>query len=297
MKNKLILALVVLMVAVSVLAVSAQDVSTVDNAVSESVSDDVVSESVSDDDALSIDNSDDSVYQDGEGSGDVKDVWIDQTVDNSMVYINGELRVIDSSNALLLVLPLSNSTRATFSTVDSIAKDLEIQTIDNAIEYVKKLLNAKDVKIFSGASSNITKVYDHRKYETIEDNDAQLIGDADYLNGAYGLSSTRTHVASGDYGRIVNITLDYILKATVDETGDDPAVPVENNTAAENATNTTNTDIKNTTDNPTDTVNSNDNVTNNTHIKPKDVAKATGIPFAVLIVALLGIGISIRRRK
>lgn len=288
MKNKLILALVVLMVAVSVLAVSAQDTTTVD---------DVVSESVSDDEALSIDNSDDSVYQDGEGSGNVKDVWIDETEDKSMVYINGEVRVIDSSNALLLVLPLSNSTRATFSTVDSIAKDLEIQTIDNAINYVKKSLNAKDVKIFSGASSNITKVYDHRKYDTIEDNDAQLIGDSDYLNGAYGVDYTRTHVATGDYGRIVNLTLDYILKVTVDETEDDPAEPVENNTAADNATNTTNADVKNTTDNPTNTVNSNDNVTNNTHIKPKDVAKATGIPFAVLIVALLGVGVSIRRRK
>ena len=283
MKNKLILSLVVLMVVVSVLAVSAQDVATVD---------DTISKSASDDDALSVDNSDDAVYRDGEDSGNAKDVWIDNTVDNSMVYINGELRVIDSSNSTILLLPLSNSTCATFSTVNSIAKDFEIQTVNNAINYVKKLLNAKDVKIFSGASSNVTKVYDHRKYETVEDNDAQLIGDADYLIGAYGLSTTRTHIASGDYGKIVNITLDFIVKATFDETEDAAAEPAEtqDNSTADNTTNTTSsTDVKN--------VNSSDNVTNNTHIKPKDVAKATGIPFAVLIVALLGIGVSIRRRK
>lgn len=287
MKNKLILSLVVLMVAVSVLAVSAQDVATVD---------DTISKSASDDDALSVDNSDDAVYRDGEDSGNAKDVWIDNTVDNSMVYINGELRVIDSSNSTILLLPLSNSTCATFSTANSIAKDFEIQTVNNAINYVKKLLNAKDVKIFAGASSNVTKVYDHRKYETVEDNDAQLIGDADYLIGAYGLSTTRTHIASGDYGKIVNITLDVIVKATFDETEDAAAEPAEtqDNSTADNTTNTTSnttssTDVKN--------VNSSDNVTNNTHIKPKDVAKATGIPFAVLIVALLGIGVSIRRRK
>lgn len=283
MKNKLILSLVVLMVAVSVLAVSAQDVATVD---------DTISKSASDDDALSVDNSDDAVYRDGEDSGNAKDVWIDNTVDNSMVYINGELRVIDSSNSTILLLPLSNSTCATFSTANSIAKDFEIQTVNNAINYVKKLLNAKDVKIFAGASSNVTKVYDHRKYETVEDNDAQLIGDADYLIGAYGLSTTRTHIASGDYGKIVNITLDYIVKATFDETEDAAAEPAEtqDNSTADNTTNTTSsTDVKN--------VNSSDNVTNNTHIKPKDVAKATGIPFAVLIVALLGIGVSIRGRK
>ena len=273
MKNKLILSLVVLMVAVSVLAVSAQDVATIDNVVSKSVSDD------------------NAVYQDGENSGN-KEVWIDQTVDNSMVYINGDLTIVDSSGSTLLVVPLSNSTSSKFSTVVSDAKSLETQTVDNAVDYAKKLLNFKSIKFVRGTSTNTTKVYDHRKYETLYDNDAQLIGDADYLEGAYGISTTVTHLALGDYARIMNLTINYVAEADFDETEDAAAEPAEtqDNSTVNNTTNTTNnTNVKN--------VNSSDNVTNNTHIKPKDVAKDTGIPFAVLIVALLGIGVSIRRRK
>ena len=279
MKNKLMLSLAVLMVAVSVLAVSAQDVATDDGVVSQSVSDDVLSQSVSDDDA---------VYQAGENSGN-KEVWIDQSVDNSMVYINGELRIIDSSGSTLLVLPLSNSTSSKFSTVDSDARNLETQTVDNAINYAKKLLNLKSIKIVQGTSTNTTKVYDHRKYETQYDNDAALIGDADYLEGAYGISTTVTHLVLGDYARIMNLTLKYVAEAVENEDA-----PVVDNPTVNNTTNTTSNATSNT--NVTN-VNSNDNVTNNTHIKPKDVAKATGIPFAVLIVSLLGIGVSIRRRK
>ena len=55
MKNKLILSLVVLLVAVSVLAVSAQDTTTVDDAISESVSDDNV---------ISVDENDNDVLED-----------------------------------------------------------------------------------------------------------------------------------------------------------------------------------------------------------------------------------------
>ena len=283
MKNKLMLSLAVLMVAVSVLAVSAQDVATDDGVVSQSVSDDVLSQSVSDDDA---------VYQAGENSGN-KEVWIDQSVDNSMVYINGELRIIDSSGSTLLVLPLSNSTSSKFSTVDSDARNLETQTVDNAINYAKKLLNLKSIKIVQGTSTNTTKVYDHRKYETQYDNDAALIGDADYLEGAYGISTTVTHLVLGDYARIMNLTLKYVAEAVENEDA-----PVVDNPTVNNTTNTTNNATSNATSNTNVTnVNSNDNVTNNTHIKPKDVAKATGIPFAVLIVSLLGIGVSIRRRK
>ena len=278
MKYKLMLSLVVLMVAFSVLAVSAQDVATDDSVVSQSVSDD------------------NAVYQATENSG--KDVWIDQTVDNSMVYINGELTIVDSSGSTLLVVPLSNSTSSKFSTVVSDAKSLETQTVDNAIDYAKKVLNIKSVKIIRGVSTNTTKVYDNRKYETIEEGDAQLIGDADYLNGAYGLNdpNTVTHLATGDYGRILNLTLSYVAEA-VDYVATEDA-PVVNDTTADNTTNTTSNTTSNATSNTNVTnVNSNDNVTNNTHIKPKDVAKATGIPFAVLLVSLLGIGVSIRRRK
>ena len=277
MKNKLILSLVVLMVAASVLAVSAQDVATVDDA---------ISDSVSDDEALSIDSGDDSVYQDD----GVKEVWIDQTVDESMAYINGDLTVYDRLTHSKLVLNLSNSSSSKFSTVNSDTRNLEIQTVYNALDHAKELLNAKNIKWISWASKNVTKVFDYRKYETVEEGDAQLIGDSDYLNGAYGVDYTVTHIASGAYGRIVNLTAYVIAEANYDQTQDDSVEP------ADNATN--NTSVNNTANTTNNAVNDSDkNVTNNASIKPKDVAKETGIPFAALIVALLSAGILIRRRR
>ncbi len=306
MKNKLILSLVVLMVAVSVLAVSAQDVSTVDSVVSESVSDD----------ALSIDNGDDAVYQD-DGT---KEVWIDQTEDKSMVYIDGELEIINSSGSRLLVVPLSNSTHTSFTKVFSVAKAFENQTVNNAIDYAKEKLNIKGVKIVRGVATNTSEVYDYRKYDTRYENDGVIIGDADYLNGGYGIdpSFTITHLATGSYGRIMNLTLSYVAEA-VGETENTPAVaptqeptqePTENPTQepTENPTqeptnepvmqDTTNSQVANNMDNTANDASAGEkNITNNAPVKAKEVVEKTGIPFAVLIVALLGIGVSVIRRK
>ena len=85
------------------------------------------------------------------------------------------------------------------------------------------------------------------------------------------------------------------------ETEDAPE-PAGNNTQNNTGVNATDNAQSNAgvnaTDNANNSVNANDkNVTNNTNTIPKDVAKATGIPFAVLIVALLSVGVSIIRRR
>ena len=107
-----------------------------------------------------------------------------------------------------------------------------------------------------------------------------------------GLTYTVTHIASGGYAFIMNLTVSVLAEATLDETEDAPVEPAVNNTndtAADNSTNSTqNTTAADTTNN---TVNSEKNIP-----KKPNVVERTGIPFAVLIVAILGLGVSLRRR-
>lgn len=256
--------MIVLLLAFSILAVSAEDLAT-----------------------------DDAVYQDG--SDGVKDVWIDQTVDESMIYINGEMKVIDRAAHSEHVFVLSNSTPATFSKIDS--KDIEMQTVKNAENHAKEVLKPKNFRLVAGTSTNTTKVYDNRKYETIEEGDAVIIGDASYYGDLSSDPDTRTHIAQGGYAKILNVTLNLIYECNYDETEDAPVEPAADNTtndtAADNATNSTQNSAAadNAADTTNNTVNSEKNIP-----KKTNMVENTGIPFAVLIVAILGLGVSLRRR-
>lgn len=308
MKSKLMMSLVVLLVAVSVLAVSAQDTTTVDDA---------ISESVSDDNALSIDDSDNAIYREGDRSGNVKEVWIDNTVDASRIDLEIAIMYYDASDpdAPVTLATFTNSTSAQYSTIDS--SDICNQTLNYRLAYIKNGEGLKNIRVVSiEKHESIGEVYDHRTYRTVEAGDAQLIGDEDYLkylNGDYDLGSTITHIAEGEYAKVLHTFLDVTAEYNYNETEDAPE-PAGNNTqnntgvnatdnaqsnAGVNATdNAQNNTGVNATDNANNAVNASDkNVTNNTNTIPKDVAKATGIPFAVLIVALLSVGVSIIRRR
>ena len=117
-----------------------------------------------------------------------------------------------------------------------------------------------------------------------------IFGDANYKTLSKDVS---INFLNGGFTRYdVNVVLE--LNSDENTPVEDDTNPIENTTNetnnAQNSANST-SNVQNATGNDTK------NVTNNTNIKPKDVAKATGIPFAVLIVALLGVGVSIRRRK
>ena len=130
------------------------------------------------------------------GQGTTKDVWIDNTVDNSVSYVSGIVVVDEEENTLYNAqadVPFSNP-----------RTDEVNALIDEARGAVEKEAGEKNYSEYEIENEETTgKVWDNRKYETIEDGDAVLIGDADYMQGAYGVSdpSTRTHVASGDYGK------------------------------------------------------------------------------------------------
>lgn len=294
MKSKLMMSLVVLLVAVSVLAVSAQDTTTVDDA---------ISESVSDDNALSIDDSDNAIYREGDGSGNVKEVWIDNTVDASRIDLEIAIMYYDASDpdAPVNLATFTNSTSAQYSTIDS--SDICNQTLNYRLAYIGEGL--KNIRVVSiEKHESIGEVYDHRTYRTVEAGDAQLIGDEDYLkylNGDYDLGSTITHIAEGEYAKVLHTFLFVTAEYNYNETEDAPE-PAGNNTQNSTGVNATDNAQSNAgvnaTDNANNAVNASDkNVTNNTNTIPKDVAKATGIPFAVLIVALLSVGVSIIRRR
>ena len=130
-----------------------------------------------------------------------KDVWIDNTVDNSVSYVIGSVveTFIDANGVeIKTTVTICNDK---FSVGYSTPKTDEVQkAIDQATQTIKNKY---------GSSVEVTctvkegEKWDNRKYETVEDGDAVLIGDADYLQGAYGVDNptTRTHIASGDYGK------------------------------------------------------------------------------------------------
>ena len=248
MKNKLMLSLVVLLVAVSVLAVSAQDATTLN---------DTVSESVSEDNVISVDESDNDVLE--YNSNDVLSVD-----DKPNVYKEFDVKMTiyyDSNHDAALLL----AQEFTFDDVHN--KDIDLynndEIVNNIIETMWK-----------------SSVFGDVNYRVVS-KDISI----NFLNGGF----TRYDV---------NVVL---------ELNSDEDTPVENNTdPVENTTNDTNntqnatngtSDVENTTNSTSDVGNATVKDTNKNHIKPKDVAKETGIPFAALIVALLSAGILIRRRK
>ena len=144
-----------------------------------------------------------------------KDVWIDNTVDNSRSMIEGKLIVTDTATG-----EVQNKTivKDPFSVTFSNPKTEEVS---NAISDLKTELYSQLEEIVEGRSYNVVKdceeseysnkVWDNRKYETIEDDDAVLVGDTEYMGNVEGeTQGPKTHIASGDYGKetIYTITLE-----------------------------------------------------------------------------------------
>ncbi len=144
-----------------------------------------------------------------------KDVWIDNTVDNSKTTVVGVVSVTDTATGEKTTNQVYfeeiPTTYGSYSTPPS-------AEIANRIAAAEQAARAA----VSGAGYTVTKcetaetqntVFDHRKYETIEDGDAVLIGDVTLIGGNPNAGEmTRTHIASGDYGRLVTYTV--TLEAT-----------------------------------------------------------------------------------
>lgn len=145
----------------------------------------------------------------GAGQKSAKDVYIDNTVDNSRSYVTGVVHITGAKGTADGYNPgktvYSNSAAVTYSN----PKTAQVQgMINDAYTKVYNLANkckkeGNRGEFHMSTSESTGKVWDNRKYTTVEDGDAILLGDADYLQGAYGVNEnyTRTHIASGDYGK------------------------------------------------------------------------------------------------
>lgn len=137
-----------------------------------------------------------------------KSVWIDNTVDRSVSYVIGRLAITDPSTGKTETREIYNKS---FETTYSNPKPNAVQEgIAAAEQAMRDYAEQHGLTITSSASTSEStgEVWDYRKYETVEDGDAILIGDTSYMSGALGSSQgTSTHIASGDYGKNVYYTL------------------------------------------------------------------------------------------
>ncbi|MBQ9043620.1 MAG: hypothetical protein IJ111_12505 [Eggerthellaceae bacterium] len=158
----------------------------------------------------------------GTGQGGAKDVYIDNTVDNSRAYVSGAVEVTDQATGeKTSVVVYSDSVAVSYTQAKESSRTSEVsgmleEAVQAVIKYAKDNGYEYDEYQMIGpdpANGTAGKSWDNRKYTTVEDGDAVLIGDSDYLQGAYGVPTndgyTRTHIASGDYGmeRYYSITL------------------------------------------------------------------------------------------
>lgn len=128
-----------------------------------------------------------------------KDVWIDNTVDNSVSYVTVVVDLTGSAGMKKTIVD-QQKVNVTFSNPES----AEVKAIaDEAKAEVDTWIGkAKSGNYEITKKETTGKVWDHRRYETVEDNDAILIGDTSYIpDPGQGGSITRTHIASGDYGK------------------------------------------------------------------------------------------------
>ena len=128
-----------------------------------------------------------------------KDVWIDNTVDNSVSYVTVVVDLTGSAGMKKTIVD-KQKVNVTFSNPES----AEVKAIaDEAKTEVDTWIGkAKSGNYEITKTETPGKVWDNRKYETVEDNDAILIGDTGYIpDPGQGGSITRTHIASGDYGK------------------------------------------------------------------------------------------------
>ena len=133
-----------------------------------------------------------------------RDVWIDNTVDRSESVVIGKVMVTDLFTGETTTKEVYNET---FSVQFSNPKTAEVTAAIQAAEQAARTYASSNsyqiTKCEIDNDGYSEKVWDNRRYETIEDGDAVLIGDTDYMGGASGVdtNSTQTHVASGDYGK------------------------------------------------------------------------------------------------
>lgn len=153
----------------------------------------------------------------------MKDVWIDNTVDNSKSYVSGYLKTKNvKTNEETTTFIFGKEVNVTFSNpksseVLSAIDEAKRALINKAKEYVDKFDSETIV-----VNETTGKVWDYRKYETIEDGDAILIGDTNYLPIDYTPEpNTRTHIASGDYGKETY----YSVEAYVEIDGEEESSP------------------------------------------------------------------------
>ena len=148
----------------------------------------------------------------------VKDVYIDNTVDNSVTYVTGVVIVTDAATGESSTQTVyDESAKVPYST----PKTAEVETMIAAAEAAARSYaeaNGYTVTVDCVTVELAGETWDKRVYETVEDDDAVLIGDTSYLSGAYGAGSdyTRTHIASGEYGKTTcyRITLEARAEAT-----------------------------------------------------------------------------------
>ena len=153
-----------------------------------------------------------------------KDVWIDNTVDNSTSIIYSVIKEHDESTGEEgQTYSFKEQIPVTFSNPRPQAVE---DAINEVTEELKETAKERGYKVYSIYEDTPTvKVWDNRKYETIEDNDAVLIGDTGYYSGTPEGDITRTHVASGDYGKntsyyvVLDVTLNHSYNITVNTSG------------------------------------------------------------------------------
>ncbi len=158
-----------------------------------SAADDATLESVSDGDAIAADNSE--VLCDGQLSAGANDVWIDNTVDESKIYVEGHMEVWDHKNIdPVLLIGMSGSRNTTYS--DNNTTSIESQVMEKYLNTAKKATGASDIKIIKIDRYVSSEMWDHRKYETIDDNS----------------TGRATHIASGSYAKITTVHLNVITE-------------------------------------------------------------------------------------
>ena len=204
MKNKLILSFVVLLVAVSVLAVSAQDATTVDDA---------ILESISDDNALSMDSNDDMI-EDGQIDVLIGDdeVWVDNATYNHIVHVSGEFKAVDHQNSSS-VKEYNSTTESTKVGECSTWADFDDNLINSYIESVLKILGDSDkpLKIITQVVSVISNdTADNRTYRTEYVND-----NLDFFNPNDDF--TVKHIIEGNYTNVVSYAIKVVTEYNFDE--------------------------------------------------------------------------------
>ncbi len=155
-------------------------------------------------------------------TGSVKDVYIDNTVDASVSYVKAVVEIkYTSTGETVSAEVYNNQASVTYSNPQT----SEVSGMISSAEAAARSYAAERGCTVTecGVSTLTGRVWDNRKYTTVEDSDAILIGDAGVLPSG-GSGYTRTHIASGDYGKETTYTI--TVKAEKAEKGQDDPAPV-----------------------------------------------------------------------